>query len=576
MQNWRRFLLIVGLAVSLCGCTDNTESDVKTTETPVLKIESDILGLADTGNKTSLKKDLIYTSGPGDINLYHYNEAGERVIYENQEELQIALEPVQYTGQAVLSLGDVDDQLIDSTNALVRLVDGNGYYTDEFILNADSLEGTWTNGSLVYTLDEGDLEFNTWGYDTTTDYNSDREWSIMGGDGNGVYYFTAEVSGILYDGVEIEPAEFTFAVYVYGRTCTDLALSSEFVENTVDEAYSTNAEPSQEIQWIWHTDNEASLADGRPYLNDCYTDYISIIWPEGTDTSGISEDEVKVTLFSKYGDEYTLSKETDYGEHEVSVITKENETIVAVTYQQWAYIPVYSQMEIVVDNTSLSASKTYDIASVAAYMTQTGGGGVSVDHTVTAYNYYGVMNMDIQNAANTGYTLSTVIDGKTYFYTEDESGKASLTEGIEEISPWGAVSVIAPMNAWKGDATEKYNIAVLGNVVFAETRLDTIEEKEVEGVLYTFTQNVNVTKDISQIIADGARFDDGYNYSGSGVDKWAWTMRYQSGWTTTTNEPSKLPYVEGHYGYGYEPGEENPLYTIEFETQAAQPKMGMK
>lgn len=109
---------------------------------PQLSVKSDILGLVDTGNKTTLKVDLIKTSGPGDTNIYHYDENGKRVIYENQEEQCVRMEPVAYTGSAVLDLGpDVDDSLIDSSKAVVKLLDGNGYYADEMVLKADSLNG---------------------------------------------------------------------------------------------------------------------------------------------------------------------------------------------------------------------------------------------------------------------------------------------------------------------------------------------------------------------------------------------------------------------------------------------------
>ena len=83
-------------------------------QAPALQVKSDILGMADTGNKTTLKVDLIYTHGPGDIHLYHYNEEGKRVIYEDEQNQVIRLSPVTYTGSAVFDLGsDVDDALID-------------------------------------------------------------------------------------------------------------------------------------------------------------------------------------------------------------------------------------------------------------------------------------------------------------------------------------------------------------------------------------------------------------------------------------------------------------------------------
>ena len=60
----------------------------------------------------------------------------------------------------------------------------------------------------------------------------------------------------------------------------------------------------------------------------------------------------------------------------------------------------------------------------------------------------------------------------------------------------------------------------------------------------------------------------GYNLKGTGITKWAWTMRYQSGWTTLSEEPHSLPYLEGAYGYGYEPGTVSPVYEQELELLA--------
>ena len=120
-------LVAAGLSVSCWGA-------------PELTVKSDILGMADTGNKTTLKVDLIYTHGPGDINLYHYDEEGKRVIYEDEENIVVPLEPVSYSGSAVFTLeGEVDDARIDSSHARVRLLDGNSYSADEFILKADTL-----------------------------------------------------------------------------------------------------------------------------------------------------------------------------------------------------------------------------------------------------------------------------------------------------------------------------------------------------------------------------------------------------------------------------------------------------
>lgn len=204
MKNW-----IVALTIVTAVCCAALACGVSAlaADVPELTVTSDILGLGDTGNKTTLKVDLVYSENrEGVAAIYRYDENGERVPYEGQPGDTFPVEPVTYTGSAVLDLGDVDDELIDNSHALVRIVDGSGYHGDEFILHAASLDGAWSNGTYTYTLQSGDIEWNTWDYDISADQNSGREWSIMGGDGNGVYRLTAEVSGIVYDGQEVPAA----------------------------------------------------------------------------------------------------------------------------------------------------------------------------------------------------------------------------------------------------------------------------------------------------------------------------------------------------------------------------------
>lgn len=529
---------------------------------PVLTAESDILGLCDTGNKTTLKVDLVKSGGPGDTNLYHYDEDGKRVTYFNQDYITIPMDPVTYTGSAVLSFqGDVDDSKIDSSNAVVSLLDSGICYADEFVLAATSLDGEWKDGKYVYTLDVGDLEFNTWDYDAARDYNSGREWSIMGGDGAGSYFFRFQVSGITYDGKAVAPVVFPVTVYCYGRTCTDLAINTKFNENTYDPDYVSGAEPSGEMQWVWHTDGADSAAD-KPYMNDLYTDYFTVIWPEGADASDVTAEDVTVTLADDYGNRYELSETTEYGDTEFAVISGKAETTVAVTYQQWAGYPVFSHLTITVKNGSETAEKTYDVASVVANPTQTGGGGRTVDHTLTCLNYHGLGGLTAKNALNPDYTLYyTADDGTTYFYAEDENGNGYLSKGSVVTNAWGHEDIYAPDDAWVGDGTDIFNLAVRGNVIFFETRVgeEEFEVKTVDGEEITFTRSRGANKTVLDMIAGGAWLEPGYNLTGSGAMQWAWTMRYQAGWTTQDEKPDDLPFVS--YPYGYEPGGEDEVYT---------------
>lgn len=557
-------ILTCSLAMTLAGCGSDSAvpGPQDAANIPEMTVTSNIVGMADTGNKTTLKVDLIKTGGPGDTNLYYYNDAGQRVVYENQEELCLPLEPVTYRGSAIFDLGDdVDDSLIDSSGAVVKIADSSGYFADEYILSATSLDGAWANGKYTYTLNAGDIEWNTWDYDTSADYNSDREWSIMGGDGNGVYVINLEVSGITYNGAELPPRTFPVTVYCYGRTCTDLALSTEFVPNTADPGFTSGLKAGDSVKWDWTTENFDALMDNKPYMNDNYTDYFSVVWPEGTDASAITADDVTVTLSSAYGEEYVLSTRTAYGEEEYSVFQHDGETVIAVTYQQWSWYPVFSRLDIQIDNGSLSAGTSYEIASVGAAMVQTGGGGVEIDRTVTCYNFYGVEDMTEENAiGDTSYTLTASIDGALQYYAEDSTGKGFLTPDKEK--------------AWVGDITEYYNIAVRGNVVFVESREVTTEERTIDGTTYTFDQNLASRafyNSAAVMVEKGAALVPGYNLTNAGVSKWAWTTRYQSGWTTYTAQPDGLPYADGSWWYGYKAGESNPAYDAELAANAANP-----
>lgn len=517
-------------------------------KTPAVTVTSTILGMADTGNKTSLKKTLQKTTGPGDINIYYYNDEGKRVPYEPGTVVE--LDPVQYTGSALISLGEgIDDSKIDSSQATVRLVDGNTYHADEFVLSsaASTLNGSWQSGTYTYTLNTGDLEWNTWGY-TWNDDNSNREWSIMGGDGAGNYFFTFEVSGIRYNGVELAPVTFPVTVYCYGRTVTDLALGHEYVPNTYDASYTSGKTQGLIPQWTWYTDGTDSASD-KPYLNDEYTDCFSITWPLYGDGTNVTEKDVKITLTSKYGDEYTLQPVNPYGEQEYAVVSDKTETNIFVTYQQWAPRPVYNKMTVAVTCGGREYKKTYDIASVAAYMVQTGGGGVPVDGTVTCYNYYGLLNMNENAAQPVTYTLSTEINGITFYYAEAEDGTAELTQDAQTAKVFDA------------SGEEDCNVKVLHNVVFVQTRMGQTAQKTVNGQELLFQKNYSrlVSKSAAEIVkANGATFDDGFNMVGS-YSNWAWTMRYQAGWTLETAQPDGLPFV--NYPYGYAPGSSNPAYT---------------
>lgn len=205
-------------------------------------------------------------------------------------------------------------------------------------------------------------------------------------------------------------------------------------------------------------------------------------------------------------------------------------------------------MTICVSHNGIQYQKTYDIASVAAYMVQTGGGGVAVDGTVTCYNYYGLLEMNENAAGSATYTLTTEQDGTTYYYMENADGTSALTADA------------AAAKAFDANGEADCNVKVLHNVVFVQTRMGQTEQKTVNGEAVLFQKNYSnrISKTPAQIVKDkGAVLDDGFNLTGS-YSNWAWTMRYQSGWTTDTAQPTGLPFVQ--YPYGFAAGSENPVY----------------
>lgn len=537
-------ILAMGMAlVSITGCsggTGNTDSagadsteKVTSSETSDdaaasvgLTVASTIFGSADTGNKSTLKKTLQKTEGPGDIDIYYYDENGSRVAYP--EGTVVELEPVEYSGEALMDLGDdVDDSLIDSSNAVVKITAGDGYSTEELILNATALDGTWENGKYHYTLGENDIEWNTGDYPLKDD-NSTREWSCFGGDGNGCYTFNLEVSGITYDGQEVEPTTFPVEEYIWGRDATDLGSQYNSVEAPTAVQGTSDVTPSDEIIWTWIGDGE------KPILCDDLADDFFAAWTEGTDASSVAQEDVTVTLYNQYGSSYELSDD------EYTVFASQTETQVAVTYMQWSATPVYTTMTISINSGELSAEQEYDIASVYTNMVQSGGGGVTVDGTVTAYTYYGFANLtdwsQVLNPAT--YTLTTGEGDSVQYYAEKEDGTGYLTSDEEEAK------------VYEASGEDECNEQLIVNTAMITTRLEQTEEKEIDGEAVTMnkTYNMAVTKSTEELAEAGLEAAPGY-VIGNGNSMWSWQDRFLSGWTPDKPAQTSFPYTTFPYGY---------------------------
>ena len=521
---------------------------------PVLSVSSTIFGSGDTGGKTSLKNILVTADGPGDQTIrYSDPQTGKRLDYpvynEDGSLFSVEQPPVTYTGSAVLRLfgADIDDSKIDSSKAVVKLLPGDGYYADELVLNADSLTGQWKGGDLEYTLQTGDLEWYVGDYEYMDD-NSGREWSILGGDGNGVYTFNLQISGITYNGLPVNAASFPVQVYVWGRTGTDLAPA---INDLIPENHLPSGNSQSNVaQWSWAGD-QGDFMGGvpKPVLCDDKQDDFFITWPAGTDASGLTADDVIVTLHTQYGEHYQLSST---GEHiQYAVFSSAGETQVAVTFRHAAFTPVFSTMTIEIDNgQDLAASKTYDIASVYTYMVQQGGGGLPADGVCTAYSYYGYEGLSIDNAAKAIYTLRyTDEEGKTWYYNQD----GGLSEAAEKTTQsfMGPVTALsAPDDAVIYDAMGKdeCDVQFIVNTLFVKTRLEKNETKMIAGKEIVFTKEYT-SGQINNW--DSVSLSPGYVYTNgfSPNQQWAWSTYYGSGWSPELGViPTAVPYTDGPFG----------------------------
>ena len=402
----------------------------------------------------------------------------------------------------------------------------------------------------IHTLNEGDLEWYTGGYEYIDD-NSGREWSILGGDGNGCYTFNFEVSGITYDGQPVNAATFQVRVYIWGRTGTDLAPT--ITDLTAENHLPSGVGQTGDVQWQWvGAAGDFMNAAAKPVLCDDQQDDFFIIWPDGTDASALTAEDVTITLNTQYGESYVLKSA---GEHiQYAVFSDKGETQVAVTFRHAAFTPVFNTMTIEVNGGGLTASKTYDIASVYTYMVQQGGGGLSVDGVCMAYSYYGYEGLSISNAVQASYTLTAQVDGKTMYYAEDAVGNGYLSEAVEKttIGFMGEErkTLSAPDDAKSFDAMGKddCDVQFIVNTLYVKTRQGKTVTKTVEGKEIEFSKEYS-SGQIGNW--DGVSVAPGYvrTTGFSPNQQWAWSQYYGSGWSPELSViPTGFPYVEGPFG----------------------------
>ncbi len=399
---------------------------------PALTVEGEVYGTADTQGGSCL---VASSDGSG-------------IRYEKSATL-------------VLTQDGLDDSKIDSSNATVELVAGDGYTTSELKFAATRLEGEWKDGRLDYTLRSGDLVWNNDGYAITAETGCGREWSCFGGDGSGNYYFRLQVSGILYDGEEVETQIIPVHVFIYGRSATDLAVMNY-----------TALQPA----WSWNG------TGSKPILCDDYADEFTASWPAEIDGSGVTTADVTITLQSQYGDVLTLTAGKDYN---VSSSTR-GKTTIQVTYENWAFTPVYNTMTITVkpdhlvydqaNHKASGLSWTTDIASVYAYSVQSGGAAPN-EHAV-CYTYYGVeLDSWQQVQLPTVYRLRYTDEAGNDWYYASRLGIGYLTQDIAEAQTWDAT----------GPDEMNYQV-VDGHMVYLTLFGERTAEKRVGLRTYTFTK----------------------------------------------------------------------------------------
>lgn len=324
-----------------------------------------------------------------------------------------------------------------------------------------SLPGAWQDGRLSYGLKAGDLVWNNDGYAITAESGCGREWSCFGGDGSGNYYFRLQVSGIRYDSEEVETQIIPVHIYIYGRSAADLA-SMNF----------GTLQPS----WSWKGEGD------KPILCDDYADEFVANWPAELDGSKVTTSDVTITLQSQYGDVKTLTAGQDYS---VTSSTK-GQTTIQVTYENWAFTPVYNTMTITVKPDHLVYDKanhkvgglswTTDIASVYAYSVQSGG-AMPIEHAV-CYTYYGIeLDSWEQVQLPTVYRLRyTDEEGKNWYYAS-RLGIGYLTNDINEAQTWDAT----------GPDEMNYQV-VDGHMVYLTLFGERTADKLVGLKNYTFTK----------------------------------------------------------------------------------------
>jgi len=480
MKKEKYMIYFLAVMLLLVGCSRNPSENFDIS----LNIESHINGSAYTHAKSTLK-----------------SEFGEDVKYENEAIISLVSEN-----------GEIDDRKIDASDVKIKITDGDGYYADQLLYVGEGLINSWSNGKTTFTLNEGDIVWNQFGY--TVD-NGGQEWSAIGGDGQGWYGINLAVEGLKYDGKEVEASNIYANVQIFGYDYTSdaLELMPQAVSDVKNyfESYEEKTGKDLEINnqpvVVWVGEGE------KPILCDDLADDIYIGWPKQTT---VETNDVQITLTAKSGSELILTPGQDY-----EVITHGNQTQIGLNFKYWAYAPVYNKMKIDVLNGTVS--EEMDIASVYVNGIQSGG-GQDRDGTVVTMTFYGLKEADSldQYVLPFSYILSYTEDGRTRYVVENEDGSCTLTEDQTAATKYDA-------------SMEDLDVQLHEHTVYYTERSLLTLDKEIDGKMMTLNKEYQYGFVFPKDMAD---VEDGYISGPAMINhKWAWYPGIEKGWKELPIEP---------------------------------------
>lgn len=357
----------------------------------------------------------------------------------------------QITFQFTVDGDEADSSLMNTEAAKIVLAEGDGYYTSDYTYSDQGLSTKMKNGSISYTIEPEELQITNSGYELGEN-GGGRNWSEIGGDGNGNYHLNFKLSGLEYNGLPVSVETFTADVYCYGRTFE--VDDGSIYANDIAK-WSTTAE------------------NNTPVLCDDYTDDLIIAWANGFDASKLKAKDLTLTMKSQYGDTLTLMAGDDF-----TIEAKKSRTTIHVNYTYWAYTPVYQTLTVDVAKKYLTwdedeykvddISHDYSIASVYVYNVMAG--GQTGTQTWTIYGLDGLENWQ-QIFNDPTYTLSAETDGETRYYSEANGG-----------------SLVDESSATSYDASTDTNLQLLDNTIYLTRQYNQTEVKSINGQDVTFTK----------------------------------------------------------------------------------------